>query len=128
MNKIRMIVEGDAYEQFSQFLELGLKANELGFKFKVYREGEEAILKQDPSRIGYVSELMSDIKPSSKPDTANPYATEVNATRYILKLKDWVEDSERMFTKIFQDKNGLNHTYKLPLMDAYARQFVEDQK
>lgn len=35
MNKIRMIVEGDAYEKFSEFLELGLKANELGFKFKV---------------------------------------------------------------------------------------------
>lgn len=35
MNKIRMIVEGDGYEKFSEFLELGLKANELGFKFKV---------------------------------------------------------------------------------------------
>lgn len=35
MNKIRIIVEGDAYEQFSEFLELVVKANELGFKFKV---------------------------------------------------------------------------------------------
>lgn len=106
MNKIRMIVEGDAYEKFSEFLELGLKANELGFKFKVCREGEEAIVKPSARRTGPVD----------------------NLTASIFKEKGWTEVSYGMFLKTFEDKDGSKHTYKLPFMDAYARQFVEDQK